>query len=507
MTMLVSPLALGAVVVMAVLLAIAIQRWRRTRIMLQAILEHSPVGIVIKDLEGRYLVADRQVQLTLGKPLDEIVGKFDRQLFPPETAKRFRDADLTVLRTRKPLITEERSAVENDGRIYLVSKFPLAGPKGRLFAICAIWQDITARKRAEFALERTAREMREAQRVAHLGSWTWDADTDTARWSDEMYRIFGRDPGTQAVTLFSEEGNLFSRPSLAALREAVSRLLSEGVPYELDLEFVQPDGTTGWVAVRGEPTRDASGRITGTSGTAQDITELKELQRLREEWTSIVAHDLRQPIGVISAAASALPSLHTGPMSNDERLFTERISSAANGLARMVNDLLDMSLIEAHRMKMEKKWVDPRSCVHDTVDRLAGIVGRERVKITEEPGVRPVYMDQMRIGQVLGNLISNAAKYGHKDTDISVHIAPREDDVEIAVSNRGPGIPPEELPRVFGRFMRSRQARGPGLGIGLYIAKELIEAHGGRIWVESTPHETTTFHVRLPSQAAASEAA
>ena len=111
----------------------------------------------------------------------------------------------------------------------------------------------------------------------------------------------------------------------------------------------------------------------------------------------------------------------------------------------------------------------------------------------------------MRIGQVLGNLISNAVKYGDKGTDIVVRIEQRGTEVEIVVENRGPGISADDVANIFKRFARSAKARqsgAPGLGVGLYIAKELVEAHGGRIWVDSTPGQTTTFHVALPSRAA-----
>jgi signal transduction histidine kinase len=101
-------------------------------------------------------------------------------------------------------------------------------------------------------------------------------------------------------------------------------------------------------------------------------------------------------------------------------------------------------------------------------------------------------------------------KYGDPGTDIEVRLEQRRDEIELAVTNRGRGIEPEDVPNLFARFMRSKQARGsktPGLGVGLYIARELIEAHNGRIWAESTPGETTTFHLTLPSRATPRKAA
>jgi signal transduction histidine kinase len=278
----------------------------------------------------------------------------------------------------------------------------------------------------------------------------------------------------------------------------------------MDLEFRRPDGSTGWVAARGENVRDENGKVIAISGTVEDITQLKELQRLRDEWTSVIAHDLRQPIGFIAMASDFLPTLHPGAMSDRERDMAQRIRSAALALARMVDDLLDMSLLEADRLKLERDWVDPRVLVKDTIDRVSHLTSGAHVKVVPDDGLVPVYVDPMRIGQVLGNLISNAVKYGDKEGEIVVQLHRCDGEVEVEVTNHGKGIEPEDLPRIFSRFIRSRSTHGSGvrgLGLGLYIAKGVVKAHGGRMWAESTPGETTTFHVTLPTATATQEAA
>ena len=117
-----------------------------------------------------------------------------------------------------------------------------------------------------------------------------------------------------------------------------------------------------WCATRGEPVRDAQGQIIGINGTVDDITHIKELERLREEWTSLVAHDLRQPLSVLTMASDFLPTLHEGT-SQEERTTLQSIQSATQTIERMVGDNLDMSLLEARRMKMERQSVDLRAVV------------------------------------------------------------------------------------------------------------------------------------------------
>jgi signal transduction histidine kinase len=298
------------------------------------------------------------------------------------------------------------------------------------------------------------------------------------------------------------DSRVFTEESVGRLRSAVNAAMSDGTPFETEVSALRPDRSMRHLAVRGVAVREKSGAVSGVEGTMQDITELREAEQLRDEWTSVIAHDLRQPIGVILMAASALPEMHKGEVTDDEKLFVSRIVAAGNTLARMVDDLLDLSLLEAHRLELQRRWVNPRDFVSETVGRLAHITAGHPVRFSQEGGVGDVFVDPMRIGQVLGNLTSNAVKYGEPGTDIDVRLAQRDHEVEISVTNHGRGISPEDMPRLFSRFMRSKQTRTrvPGLGVGLYISRELVEAHQGRIWAESTPGKTTTFHLTLPAR-------
>jgi signal transduction histidine kinase len=276
--------------------------------------------------------------------------------------------------------------------------------------------------------------------------------------------------------------------------------------YTLELELTGDHEGHRWISASGEAICSESGEVIGIRGTAQDITELKELQRMREEWTSVVAHDLRQPISLIAMSAELLPSLHADTMNSSERIIEERIHSAAMTLSRMVDDLLDISRMEASRLVLEPKWIDPKQVVKESLSRMSPLTSGFAVSLDENGELPPVYADQMRVEQVIGNLISNAVKYGQKDSNIVIRLRHCQDEVEFSVTNEGPGIAEAEIPTIFSRFWRSKATRGsgvPGLGLGLYIAKGLVEGHGGKIWVESTPGKTTTFSFTLPTRTAA----
>jgi PAS domain S-box-containing protein len=260
------------------------------------------------------------------------------------------------------------------------------------------------------------------------------------------------------------------------------------------------DGRFVPVLVSAAPVRDQDGRVTGAVAVIRDITARKELERLREEWASIVAHDLRQPVGAISLTAESLARMHAGEVPEKERKAVERIRSASGRLNRMIEDLLDASRIEAKRLSLERRVLELSSLVDAVVEGHRGATVGFSIRVEVEPEQR-VFVDPDRIHQVLGNLITNATKYGRPGTEIRIGSLDQGDFVELVVTNHGPGIPAEELPLLFNRFGRTSSARAdrtPGLGLGLYISKGLVEAHGGRMWVDSLPGEATSFHFTVP---------
>jgi PAS domain S-box-containing protein len=230
---------------------------------------------------------------------------------------------------------------------------------------------------------------------------------------------------------------------------------------------------------------------------ASELAAVKEVERMREEWTSIIAHDLRQPVNVISLGVHLLdrapPEQQAG--------LRERIRLAAGRLDRMIGDLLDLSRLEAQALRLDRCEIEPRRMVDEALDHLEHLVSGRDVRVVDHGPALSLQADPGRIEQVLGNLLSNAVKYGSPGTPILIDIDRRPEEVTISVANSGQGIPQHELPRLFGRFVRSAEARRseiPGLGVGLYISRGIVEAHGGRIWVESAPDGLTNFRFTLP---------
>lgn len=235
-------------------------------------------------------------------------------------------------------------------------------------------------------------------------------------------------------------------------------------------------------------------RIREAAGRGDQAPRAKHLtrdpERLRREWTAIVAHDLKQPLGAVSVFARLL----AGRIGDCSELA--HIEVACRRLERQIEDLLDSSAIETNQLNLELADVEVYALITGCIERLSATMRDLIVGVRVSSNTPKVRVDPLRIEQVLENLISNARKYGEPATKIDIAVETRGTEVEIAVTNRGPGIAASELPHIFDRFRRAARARASstkGLGLGLYIVQGLVAAHGGQVTVESTPGESTTF--------------
>lgn len=220
-----------------------------------------------------------------------------------------------------------------------------------------------------------------------------------------------------------------------------------------------------------------------------------EIHRLRDEWAAIVAHDLQQPINNIVLRTDLLARA-----SSEERRRenVDQIRASAKRLSRMVNDLSDASLLETRRMRLLPELLDLHALAIAVVDRVPGAAARTAIKPPSKGTF--VRADAGRLEQVLTNLLSNALKYAAPAAPVELAIEKLDGNARVSVANQGAMIPADEIPLLFERYVRTRAANTStikGSGLGLYIAKGLVEAHGGRIWVESSS-DTTTFYFTVP---------
>jgi signal transduction histidine kinase len=262
-----------------------------------------------------------------------------------------------------------------------------------------------------------------------------------------------------------------------------------------------PDGREVPVFGCAAPVFRTDGDLDGAVVVYEDISLLKEVERQREAWASVVTHDLRQPLSVIAAYLDVLQRTD-GDV--DPALLAKGLSHAQRAVRmmnRMICDLSDVSSIEANRFELQRQSIDLSATVREVVENHRLLAPDRAITLSDGGPFPRVEADPVRIAQVVGNLSGNALKYSEPGSAVQVEVRRVASELCVGVTNRGAGISAEELPNLFQRHYRTASARsGParGLGLGLYISKAFVEAHGGRIWAESRPGETTTFQFTLP---------
>jgi signal transduction histidine kinase len=227
--------------------------------------------------------------------------------------------------------------------------------------------------------------------------------------------------------------------------------------------------------------------------------EAEEATRAREEILSVVSHDLRNPLGTILISASTLLSYDGVDRAGRVRTIAERIHRQAERMARLIEDLVDFAGIQAGRLAIERGTYAPAEILAEARD-LFGPIAQERGLVLEAAvpsGLPPIECDSERVVQILSNLVSNALKVTPRGGTIAIGAEPREREIVFYVRDSGPGIDPEDLPNLFERFWRSKKASYKGAGLGLSIARGIVDAHGGRIWAESELGAGSTFYFSL----------
>jgi len=230
---------------------------------------------------------------------------------------------------------------------------------------------------------------------------------------------------------------------------------------------------------------------------------LREVQELRTNFTSMLVHDLRSPITVVSAYADLLAQGGGGAVTDRQRQLLGKIQESCGRMVRLIGEILDLSKLEAGKLNLERQRFDVAGLAAEVVERFGPSAHNKGIDLAIRRSPEPfdVVADPGRVDQVLMNLIGNALKFTRRGGAVTVEVAARGAEIELAVMDSGPGIAPSELPLLFERFSQTSAAQAtatPGSGLGLLICRHLVEAHGGRIWAESELGKGSRFVVRLP---------
>jgi signal transduction histidine kinase len=303
-----------------------------------------------------------------------------------------------------------------------------------------------------------------------------------------------------------------------------NEMLAGDLPgFRLEKRYIRKDGSLMWAStvvtdLKGDDGRplfglamveDISARKRHERELAQKNEELQRLNDVKNQFLGMAAHDLRNPVAVIFAASSFMLEEESRCLSPEKRVeFVQRIRANSQFMARLLEDLLDLSRIEAGQIQLQKQALDLSELVGRSVEQngLLAAPKEIRVDFACDSQLPKVAADAGRLDQVLNNLISNAVKFSNPGTTVTVNAARQNGSVVVSVQDRGQGIPADEMSRLFKPFQKTSVRGTAGersTGLGLAICRQIIEAHGGRIWAESTAGKGSTFAFTLPAERAA----
>ncbi|ACQ79118.1 PAS/PAC sensor signal transduction histidine kinase [Beutenbergia cavernae DSM 12333] len=281
----------------------------------------------------------------------------------------------------------------------------------------------------------------------------------------------------------------------------IAEAIRDGITASAEEDlYRRADGKDVPVEVTASPLRDGA-VVLGAVVVFRDVTQRREVDRLKNEFVSVISHELRTPLTSIRGSLGLLAGGAAGPISDQARRMVTIALGSSERLTRLINDILEVERMEAGAAPIELADHDVRTVLAAAVDQVQGLADADGVSVRLGDVTGRVHADADRVVQTLINLLGNAIKFSARGSQVVVAARPAGEFVEFRVVDHGRGIPPDRLEMIFGRFEQvdSSDAREKGgTGLGLAISRSIVERHGGRIWAQSTPGEGSTFFMTLP---------
>jgi PAS domain S-box-containing protein len=331
------------------------------------------------------------------------------------------------------------------------------------------------------------------------GVWAIDKAAVTTYVNPRMAEILGYTVpemiGKHLFSFMDESGVELAKTELARRQQ--------GIKERHDFEFRRKDGSLVYASLETAPLLDEQGNYAGALAGITDVTELRKLDKLKEEFLSTTSHELRTPLTIIKEGVDGVLDELVGPITPEQQQYLTTVKKNIDRLARIVNQTLDISKIKAGKLAVRPAELDLREIIHEAVERFGGKAKEKSIDLSAPLAGRPIpaYADPDLLRQILDNLIGNALKFTAQGGMISVDAAEKERAIEVSVSDNGIGMAREDHARLFTRFTQLVRIPGPGekgTGLGLAIVKSLVEAQGGMIRVESEQGKGSKFTFTVP---------
>ena len=488
----------------------------------QVAFETSPIGVQINSPDGRWLEANDAMCALLGYSLDELRELTIFDITHPDDLKTTRERYLNRMEGSENAQRVEKRYIRADGSVVWValSSTVVRDDAGKPLYTTAHIEDITERHHAQAALAEAEERFRRAFDGAPIGMAMVGIDGRWLRVNRALCELTGYSRSEMLALTFQE----ITHPDDLERDLAQGELLLSGEKDAIRVEkrYVRPDKSIVWLAVFVSLVLDASGsplyyvcqyEDIGDRMRAQleverslslereHVERLRALDTMKDQFVASVSHELRTPLTSIQGYVELLLDETTGELNDDQSAFLATIGRNSQRLARLVTDLLFIAGSDAGKLQLDLQDVDLGKLVLESVDTARPHAESKGVDFEVSVEAMPMSGDPVRLGQLLDNLVSNAVKFTPDRGRVRVDLVRRDGNAVLEVSDNGIGIPAAEQANMFERFFRSTLATEgaiQGSGLGLSIAKEIVENHGGTIGFESTEGQGTTFRVALP---------
>jgi PAS domain S-box-containing protein len=492
---------------------------------LRKVLDANPQLVFIKDWDGRFVLANRAVAQVYGTTVEELEGKSDAD-FNSNAAEveSYLRADREVMQSGRILnISEESVTDSRTGAIrwFQTIKVPLITQDGRGRQVLGVSTDITARRHAEEQLRKTADELEALVQAAPVAIVGIDLEGKVLSWYGGAEAMFGW-TADEVVDRPLPNVPPEKQEEFRALRIRILHGDSI-VGFGVETHRVRKDGSRIDVSISYAPLHDRAGHTVGAIIVYQDITERRLVaeqrqareaaeaaDRAKSNFLANMSHELRTPLNAIIGFSELLGEQTFGPLNEKQQRYVNNVYNSGRHLLQLLNDILDLVRIDAGRVVLEPESINLTALLHDMRRGLEPLaVAKRQTFVLEAPEELPsLIADRAKVKQILYNLLSNAIKFTEEGGRLGVRAASVQTDhgqpqIEISVWDTGIGIVPEDIQRLFLEFEQldsSYVRQQEGTGLGLALAKRLVEAHGGRIRVESKVGEGSTFTFVLPAQ-------
>ena len=484
-----------------------------------AVLDADPNLVFVKDAEGRFMFANAALGRDLGRAPEAVVAQSNAAVHPHvDELERFADVDREVLATGREACVEEPFTLPSGEVLwYETRKRPLVAPDGKTYVL-AVSTDVTARRAAERKLEEVGERLELAVAAGHLGLWDWNLTTNEVFFDARWKAMIGY-AEHELANDFRVWEEALHRDDRTRVLQNVERAVADprATSFENEFRMRRKDGGWEWLSGSGAISRGADGRATRVTGFHLDVQDRKEREaalelanenlaraaRMKDEFLANMSHELRTPLNAVLGQSELLTEEIHGPITAAQRRAIEMIERSGLHLLQLINDILDLAKLGAEKLTLDRHSVDLGALCREAFALVRADAAKKslRVAFSDDGLVPTIDADPGRLRQVLVNLLANAVRFTDAGGRLGLEVHGAPGAVRIAVWDSGIGISAEQARALFQPFVQldaGLARKHGGAGLGLALAKGLVELHGGTLSLESEPGRGARFVVELP---------